>query len=330
MRESKHIQQLVNGDTVFYRFDPQLGFWGIPGIEREVIFPQQPDRPVTVKHNSAGNRDHEISLAPGERSIVCMGGSHTWGGGVDQLQRYPDFLAEKTGIRTVNLGHCSLGLDQICLAILQQTAQYHPKVIVIEQYPWAVHRVLNNYVNGYVRPYFYRGEDGQLRLNKLSPLARIPLFRRMIGSYYAFRKEFNEFKAGMNIKSGYDPAADPIFLHWKTRQYDYMYGLIDGILTVIRDHCRQNNIKLLFGLGAIKQQFGEASPSALVDYELPRSRFISLLEKNKIHYVDMTEPMLANHSDEAPVIFADGHINAKGHAVFADVLYAELQKLKWL
>jgi hypothetical protein len=330
MSAIKKVQKITNGDTVFYQFDPQMGFWGIPGIEREVCFPQQPDLPIVVKHNSDGNRDNEIAPGPNERTIVCMGGSHTWGGGVQQSSRYPDFLAAQTGIKTVNMGHCSLGLDQICLSVMQKAAKYHPKIIVIEQYPWAVHRVLNNYVNGYVRPYFYLDAAGAFKLHKLSSLARMKLFRKMIGSYYSFRKEFNEFKAGMNIKSGYDASVDPIFLHWKARQYDYMYVLIDNILQVIRDHCRQNNIKLLFGLGAIKQQFDPPAPSEMVDYELPRQRFAALLEKNKISYVDMTASMLVNHTKEAPVIFADGHINEKGHKVFSDVLYKELQKLNWL
>jgi hypothetical protein len=32
-----------------------------------------------------------------------------------------------------------------------------------------------------------------------------------------------------------------------------MYELIDKILCVMRDYCRQNGIKLLFGLGDIRQ-----------------------------------------------------------------------------
>jgi len=328
IRNKKKI--LVNGDTTFYQFDPQMGFWGVPGIEKEVSFTQRPDVSVLVKHNSEGNRDHEIHLKEDETTIVCMGGSHSWGAGIEQSYIYTSQLTELTGLKVINLGHCSLGLDQICLAVLQKTDRYKPKIIIIEQYPWAVHRVLNNYVNGYTRPHFLLDAKGALKLQKVSSLARIPIFRRMIGSFYSFRKEFNEFKAGMNIKNNYDASIDPIFLHWKTRQYDYMYNLIDKILGVINDHCQQKNIKLLFGLGAIHQQFGTTSPSALIDYELPRNRFISLLEKNKINYIDMTEQMLTNHSIDSPVVFKDGHINEKGHRVFSRVLYKELQHLNWL
>lgn len=330
MVDTKKKKVIANGDTTFYQYDQQMGFWGVPNLERQVSFQQSPETPLWVRHNSDGNRDDDISISPGEESIVCFGGSHTWGGGVEQELRYTNLLNKATNERVVNLGHCSLGLDQVCLAILQKSQKYNPKIIIIEQYPWAVHRILNNYVNGYVRPHFYLDSKGDLKLNKISSLAGLRLIRRIIGTYYSFRKEFNEFKSGIDLKNNYDPKTDPIFLLWKTRHYDYMYELLDKILVVIKDHCRKNNIKLLFGLGAIQQQFGPRAQSSLVDYELPRDRFIKLLEKNKIAYVDMTEKMLDEHSEESPVIFDDGHINAKGHKVFSEVLYQELLKLNWL
>ncbi len=330
MIATKKKKVITNGDTTFYQFDDKLGFWGVPHLEREVCFQQRPELPVLVKHNSEGNRDSEVIISSNEKSIVCFGGSHTWGAGTEQELRYTNFLAQYTGEKVINMGHCSLGLDQVCLAILQRSAKYNPKIIVIEQYPWAVHRVLNNYVNGYVRPHFSIDSAGNLKLNKISSLTGIGFFRKIIGSYYAFRKEFNEYKSGIDLKNNYDPLADPIFLLWKTRHYDYMYSLLDKILTVIKDHCRKNNIKLLFGLGAIQQQFGPASKSELVDYELPRERFIELLLKNKIAFVDTTETMLKEHSTIDPVIFDDGHINAKGHKVFADVIHNELLKLNWI
>lgn len=321
---------MANEGAAFYNFDAEMGFWGVPNLEREICFSQCPGTPILVRHNTDGNRDTDAALKPDERTIVCIGGSHTWGGGVEQEFRYTERLAEQTGRRVINLGHCSLGLDQACLAILQRSKKYHPEIIIVEQYPWAVHRVLNNYVNGFVRPYFYLDSQKDLKLRKVPSFARYQIFRQMIGSYYAFRKEFQEFRAGIDLKYGYDAFTDPIFLYWKTQHYDSMYVLIEKILGVMRDYCHQNGIKLLFSLGAIRQQFGPKSPSALVDYDLPRKRLIDLLEKNNIIYVDMTDPMLAAHSEEAPVIFEDGHINAKGHDVFSKILYEDMLMRGWI
>jgi len=330
MTAPRATQAVIGPAIAFYHFDPQMGFWGIPNREQEVYFPQRPGTPVLVRHNSDGNRDIEAMPEPGERTIVCLGGSHTWGAGVEQELRYTERLAMRTGRRVINIGHCSLGLDQVCLAILQRTAKYRPETIIVEQYPWSVHRILNNYVNGYVRPYFYVDPQQKLRLQKVFRFARYRMIRRLIGTYYAYRKEFVEFQAGIDLKYGYDPHDDPMFLHSKARYYDSMYNLIDKILAVIRDYCRQNGMKLLFGLGAIQQQFWPRSTDTLVDYDLPRKRLIEQLEKNKIAYVDMTDSMIAAHSEQAPVVYADGHINAKGHDVFSRVLYENLLARGWL
>lgn len=330
MTAGKATKRLADGDTTFYQFDAQMGFWGAPNLKREVCYDVRPEEPFWVRHNADGNRDADVSLAPNEKTIICLGGSHTWGAGVQQEFRYTERLADRAGRRVVNLGHCSLGLDQICLAVLQRSAKYRPEIIIVEQYPWAIHRVLNNYVNGFVRPYFYLNSQQELKLQKVPSLAKYQSFRRVIGSYYSFRKEFREFQSGIDIKQGYDALTDPIFLYWKTRQYDAMYALVDKILGVMRDYCHQNGTKLLFGLGAIRQQFGHRSPSVLVDYELPRERLIELLEKNKIAYVDMTAPMMATHSEQDPVIFADGHINVKGHDVFSRALYENLLSREWI
>jgi hypothetical protein len=98
----------------------------------------------------------------------------------------------------------------------------------------------------------------------------------------------------------------------------------------MRDFCLQRRIRLLFALGSIAQQFGDESPSELIDYDLPRKNLAFLLEKNRIPYVDMTDPMLHEHTQEDPVIFPDGHINIKGNEIFARALHDKLGDLGWL
>ena len=93
MSIKKNNKVVTNGDTTFYQFDAQMGFWGAPKMEREVSFVQRSEMPVRVKHNSDGNRDEEIVMKPNEKSIVCFGGSHTWGAAVDQEDRYTNRLA---------------------------------------------------------------------------------------------------------------------------------------------------------------------------------------------------------------------------------------------
>lgn len=324
----KKIVKPQDADTKFYRFDWMTGFWGIPNIEGKIAF----DGGVLIRvcHNSEGNRDRPVQPGLSNRNILCFGGSNTWGGYVEQEQRYTDRLTAQTKRNFINLGHCSLGLDQICIAILTRAQHYSPSVIIVEQYPWAIHRVLNTYVNGYLKPFFYLDSDGSLKLQKLPRLASLKFYRKMIGSYRTYKKELQEFKNGIDIKTDYDFRTDPIFLYWKTQYYDYMYSLADKIMGVIRDYCAQLDCKLIFTLLAVSQQFGQATDSILIDYNLPTERLIRLLEKNDISYVNTTQALLREHSVEGPVIKPDGHLNMKGHEIVAKVLQVELEKKGWL
>jgi hypothetical protein len=323
-------KSMQTGDTTFYCFDPLTGFWGKPNIEREVYFEQQPNVPLFVRHNEEGNRDIHFDFADGKKSIVCLGGSHSWGGGVAQNEKYTDHLRHITGEKVANLGHCSLGLDQICVAVMNKVRRYNPKTVVIEQYPWALHRVLNTYVNKYVKPQFILDRNLELRMKPVPYLARYETFRNIIGEFHAYRKEANEFVGGLNVKEGYDPLNDPIFLYWKLNHYRPMYSLVERLIIQIRDYCAKHDIRLLFALGAVSQKLGPASQSELVDYDLPAKMLRAILNNLRVESVDMSESMLLNHSKEDPVIFNDGHINAKGHRLFAETLAKALEERSWL
>ncbi len=314
-----------------YRFDPLLGYWGIPNLRQKIRPEENPSIEIEVCHNAQGMREALLSLPISSKTILCVGGSHTWGAGITNEERYSDLLARRSGRQVVNMGHCSLGIDQIAVAILKRSKELNPGIIVIEQYPLAVVRLLRNYLSGgYIKPHFFLDEQGDLKLEKVPSLARFSVFRKLIGSYYSYRKEFQEFQKGIDVQEGYDRLADPMFLYWKISQYDYLYVLLEKIILVIRDHCRQNNIRLLFGLGAIWQQFAGRSQSRLVDYDLPRKRFKNILDKSGVAYVDMADALLREHSKGSPVIFDDGHINAKGHDILAAMFQKDLTNRGWL
>lgn len=313
-----------------YRFDPLLGFWGKPNVKRTITQDMNPGVEIEINHNEEGMRDIPFTLKDSQGTILCIGGSHSWGGGVAQELRYSDRLAQRSGRQVINLGHCSLGIDQIAIIILKRIKKFNPQIIIMEQYPWAVVRILINYVNGYVKPAFYLDSQGQLKLKKVPRLARVPLFRRMIGSFYAYRKELREFQGGIDLGAGYDPLNDPLFCYWKVPYYNYVYALLEEIILTMRDYCCENDIKLIFALGAISQQFAGPSKSCLIDYDLPRKRLKNILEKLGIAYLDMTDSLLKEHSQSDPVIFHDGHINAKGHNVFATALQKDLENRGWI
>jgi hypothetical protein len=78
------------------------------------------------------------------------------------------------------------------------------------------------------------------------------------------------------------------------------------------------------------QQLSFASQSNLIDYLLPRDRLVECLNNHDIPYIDMTASMMAGHIPNDPVIFPDGHINQKGHYIFAKTLHKDLLDRGWI
>ena len=317
-------------DQRTYHYDSLTGFWGKPNITRELPLEEGPaSGTFTFQHNRFGNRDGEVDVGTGDKNFICFGGSHTWGAYVEQDERYNDHLCRLSGRRFLNMGHPSFGVDQICLAITHRSQQFNPEGILVEQYPWAFHRVLNTYVNGYLKPYFYLTPLGELKCVPVSPLARFGAYRNLVGEYRSYKKEYLEVKNNIDLAEAYNSAFDPVFLLWKTAYYDYAYELYGKIARRISDYCKANEIKFLIFLTAHLQHFSD-SESELIDYDLPSRKLEQVLEKNGVPYTNYSANLIREHSGGTSVIFADGHLNQHGHSKVAECISNELVIRKWL
>ena len=322
-----NAQVLNAGDTTFYEFDEKIGFWGKKNFSREISYPGRSSEKIFVSHNSLGNRDEEVIKDFKQKTIVFLGGSHTWGYGVNQDARYTDRIRKQLDSNIYNFGHCSLGLDQIALSLISKCSNLQPDVVVIEQYPWALHRVMAHQVNGFVRPKFFLDQGGQLQRTSIPKVARYGAYRAVYKAYVTYRKKYFEYLEGINVEENYDAKIDPIYLKWKSSYYEPMYDLTEAIIKVISDYCKETNIELLFVIGTVREKLLFESTSRLVDYDLPRKKLIRMLQKFGINYLDSAEEMIRRQREGANLIFDDGHINVLGHLVFSDILFAELDKL---
>ena len=312
-------------DTLsFYQFDSALGFWGVPNVRREIRYTLASNAIFEVRHNSFGNRDDEPQPSPSETRALILGGSNTWGAGLEQNRRYTDILEKQFGIETINCGHCSLGLDQVCLYLLTKGSEFRPKTVIIEQHPWALHRVINNFVSGYVKPTFYI-EDDRIRLRRLSRWYKYRTYRNLVGAYFKFRKEYREYQAGVNVARHYDHNSDiifedPIFLKWKEEYYTGMYEVVCQLIKIIKDECNRLGASLIFLLPPTKPELKSQVHSSLVDYRLPRDKIIEFCSKANIVYLDMVDPLLDAQSAGQQVIFDDSHLTPIGHRLMAEAL----------
>ena len=314
----------------FYQFDKDTGFWGVPNLSQDYVS-ELNTTPIQISNNQYGIRDSGGYNNKLTNNIVIIGGSHSWGAGITTEQRYSEILAGRLSRQVINMAQASLGIDQICIAIMKKTQKFNPKIIVIEQYPWAVLRISNNYVNGYIKPSFSLDSNDDLELSKVPFLAKYKAIRQAIGEYRSYKKQLSEYQSGIDL-SVYDPRLDPIFLSWKSAHYSHMYKLLEKIIIIIKDYCQSNNIKLIFALGTLHQQFKEGGEqkTLLIDYDLPRDKLQIILDKLNIDYIDTKDVMLSNHTQNDPVVFRDGHINAKGHRIFADLIEGILKEKKWV
>ena len=310
----------------FYKFHPKYGFWGKSNMSQEIMFNDlKLKESILINHNSLGIREGEINTKSNKR-ILCFGGSHTWGAGVKESDRYSNRLNEETNFEVFNFGHLSFGLDQICLFIVNDALKFKPDYIIIEQYPWVLHRVINNFVGQWMRPFFYFDKNNIMQLKKIPKFARFKFIRNILGKYITFKKEFNEYMSDIVTDGGIDgDLIDPLFVSWKQNYYKNMYMIIDNILSILNNYCRENHIKLIFAISAIKEEIYMTSKTHLIDYSLPRKNLNRLLNKNNIEKVDIANDMITLNKT-SPVIFFDGHINAEGHGLFAEKIKEFLLK----
>ena len=75
------------------------------------------------------------------------------------------------------------------------------------------YRVNKKSVNGYIRPYFTFGVDGELLLNQIPSYFKYKPIRNQIAKYHEFKKELMNFYQ-IDIKDNYDKV-DPIFCRGK-------------------------------------------------------------------------------------------------------------------
>src|SRR3989338_5506894 len=108
---AKELKNKNQKNKPMYRFDPLLGYWGIPNLRQKIRPEEDPTTEIEIIHNEHGMREVAIAPSTSKEAILCLGGSHTWGGGVVGEQRYSDVLARRSGHKVINMGHCSFGID---------------------------------------------------------------------------------------------------------------------------------------------------------------------------------------------------------------------------
>jgi len=310
-----------------YRFDREYGFWGVPNFSQKIFYPEY-DKTILVHHDDLGNRNTDIPNSPStkkDRKILFLGGSHTWGAGVENFETFPAIVQERSGISCLNYGHCSFGFDQMVLVLLKQLNILSVETVVLELHPWVIHRILRKSAIGFPKPYFaFHGDE--LKLQQVPPISRVPFVRALLSDFAVFEKNLLEFRSGINLKEiSAKKNSDPLFKIWNQAYYSVLYKIISSLLIIARDVCKQNHTKLLIVLGPTKQELAhEPSDYEFVNPSIPRRRLKALMDAGNLQYLDLEPNFKLLRHDEDNGLFSDGHINRRGHKVFAEEILGRL------
>lgn len=171
------------GDEQSFRFDPELGWAGIPNSAATIVG----SRPFFVKHNSLGVRDIEPG-PPRAPTILFIGDSFTWGYDADADQMFSHLLRQRMPRhRLVNAGVPAWGTDQELMFLKRIWDTVQPNVVVLIVCVDNDH--LDNSTNvrndGMYKPYYVRAANGQWELRGVP----IPVWRRLY---------FNDYWIGRN------------------------------------------------------------------------------------------------------------------------------------
>ena len=304
----------------FMSFHPKYGYWGTPNFQKTSYFAEY-SKEIRISHDQFGNRaiKNNSYKQTSKPTILFLGGSHTWGAGLENHETYPAIVQEKTSYNCLNFGQCSVGLDQMIIVLVDQIKKIQPKHVVIEMHPWVVHRVLRKSAIGFPKPYFKIEED-KISLENISSLNRIKLFRKLLSKYATFEKELEEYFAEIDTsKSDIDKNHDPLFMVWNQNYYRDMYRIIQFLLQTAKNLCEENQANLLILLGPTQQEL-EFRPKVVnfIDPRIPRVRLREMLNSEKISYLDLESEFESAVNVENKGMYSDGHINQSGHRLFAN------------
>jgi hypothetical protein len=211
------------------------------------------------------------------------------------------------------------------LVLLKKLTQLSVKSVVMELHPWVIHRILRRSAIGYPKPYFAL-EGNDLKLHQVPTISKVSIGRRFLSDYAEFEKNLLEFEAGINLKTvGLKKSNDPLFNVWNQGYYSDLYRIITKLLVIARDLCEQNETKLLIVLGPTLQElYHEPLAYEYVNPSIPRRRLKALIEAADIHYLDLEPKFELLRSEDDSGLFSDGHINNRGHEIFAEEIFREL------
>lgn len=302
-------------------WDKELGLKHIPGAKGHLI---SPEFNTNVSINSKGLRDREYgySKPDGTKRILCLGDSFTFGYGVRAEETFPKVLErslnagrmQSTKWEVINAGVCCAGTAHQLAYFDTEGQRYGPDIVVL----CICGR--NDFTDN-TRSWLYSVDDGKLvkHTAHVGLVARLRYTVRHLPGYsFVFAKShlltFVKRRLARCVAAGLaetpgDPASAAAA---DTRAFE----LTEHLLLALNNGCERRNCRLVVMVVPRSDAGGHPEPVA---------DLIASVKKHGILYADLaprfSEETRCGTENYYPL---DGHWNAQGHRLAAQLLYGFL------
>lgn len=283
----RKIMQFQKG---YGRHDPDFGYTLKPGafIFEEVEFSNE------YCINSLGVRDSEEALVTPE--IIFLGDSFALGWGVDQEETFVKLIENKTKLKTINTSIPSFGTVREMM-MLKKMDRSRLKCLILQYCGDDYDENLLYYRNG-DRPQIMRAQTFQ----------SLTQFHSKDKSYYPgkylrlkIRKKIGEWKTRPTTPEQENPPGDvDLFLHVLKQNTDLLAGV--PLIVFEMNGINQTN----FFTKQLQQTVKAPGQPSFIQ---------------EMIILDMSQYLKDLH-----FYVLDGHLNASGHIIVADILYHVLQR----
>lgn len=298
-------------------YDETLGW-----VSRESVSAHDvDDSTITVRKGGIrSNGLGEIRKVPdGQRPILAVGDSYTFGYEVSDEQTWPAILQHLTGRKVINGGVIAYGMDQTLLRARQLVDKYNPGVLIYSFIPDDIWRCQISSRSGVKKPYFDI-ENGRLVLrNNPVPSPSLndhgdPGIRRILGYSVFIHNFMMKYGNGMWWLRGD---------RWKDNQvHEDSTGDAIACLIVkdLAELARQKSIKVY-----LLAQYGKNQKSSRID----RARkALECADPQWITVIDLHEPLLGamirNRQEYRSFYTKKQHMTFKGNMFVAKEVKAVL------
>ncbi len=331
-----------DNEFTFYQYDETLGWKNMPNAEGML---KMPDSTTHIKINSKGLRDKSYGYKKPEgiMRIVVLGDSFTWGYGVEDKERYTEILEDGLleNIQVINMGVTGYGTDQEFHTLKNEGVKYNPDLVIIA---FQIGTDISD--NTHTVRYTYPKSMFVLDNNNKLTLTNVPVPQK---EEWLKREEienndnvtlFLSFRGFMAHHShAYVFIADRIVSTPKLlnlfkkigiadketrsrRAYGfdhYNWNLTRAILTEIDAVAKTNNAKTFIVIVPTREQVNKNFDSELT------GALVDLGKENNITVLDCLPEFRKNAENGEELYFKnDGHWNANGHRLAAELIYDKL------